>query len=352
MGDLIGSHLVITPLLPRRVVSLPGKSERDGCPGPMMFRTLYLLVAALAACAHSPPSPARGPVPARTALADVCQELLTPQPVLADAVLPPIYPFQRAPAPQDPWAAGRALCERLGPQCAAVVIGADGLVDRVDVVFKPEPGRAPSAAARRMLEMVRRLKLELGLSEVPAEWPTRPGGGLRLDVGKDGVGVIDGSLETRPEFGVDWHGSLSRRAVTGVALGEAQVLKRDDVRRRLLGRHYCTREATGEFEVQRRCNPCDPVVGLAESCASACQDDKVEKTRLVTRQVSSDCRLRARLQRIISAGGAERLCWAVSMPETPENHPPDLLVDAFSGEVLPPGAVLDVRATSPVELDE
>lgn len=320
----------------------------------MTLRTPFLFMAALAACAHGPPSPVRRPMPpARTAPApNPCQELLAPAPALADAVLPPRYPFRRAPPPQDPWAAGRALCERLGPPCTAVVIGDDGLVDRVEVVFKPEAGRTPGAATRRMLELVRALKVELGLSEVPAEWPTRPEGLMRLDVGRDGVGVVDGFLETRPEFGVDWHGWLWRRAVTGVALGEARLLTRDDVRRRLLGRHYCTREATGEFEVRRLCNPCDPVVGLAESCANACQDYQVEKTRLVTRQVSEARALRARLQRLVSTGGEERLCWAVSVPENPENYPPDLLVDAFSGEVLPPSVVFELRAAAPVELDE
>lgn len=323
----------------------------------MTSRAASLFLVAVAACAHAPRPPAStapraapiAPAPA----ASPCGELVAPAPALADSVLPPRYPFRRSAPPQDPWAAGQALCERLGPQCTAVALGADGLVDRVEFVFKPESGRTPAWAAARMLEMVRALKVELGLSEVPGAWPARADGGLRFAVAaRDGLGVIDGMLETRKEFGVDWRGSLWRRAVTGVALGEARLLTRDAVRKRLLGRHSCRQEATGEFEVKRFCNPCDPVAGFAESCANACQDYKVEKTRLVTRQVSEDTRLRARLQRLVSAGGDERLCWAVSMPETPENYPPDLLVDAFSGEVLPPSAVFDLRTTSAVELDE
>lgn len=306
----------------------------------------------LAACAHSPtPPPPPPPVVATVSAPNPCAELDASAPALPGAVVPAGYPFRRKP-PLDPWATGGNLCERLGPSCTAVVIGADGLVDRVDFVFKPEPGRTPASASRRMLELVRSLKVELGLTEVPATWPARPDGGLRFGVsGRDGVGVIVGILETRPEFGVDWRGSLARRAVTGVSLGEARVLTRDEALRRLLGRHYCRQEGTNEFEVRRLCTPCDPVAGFAESCANVCRDSRVEKTRLVTRQVSEAHPARARLLRLHTASGDERLTWAVSMPGTPDNTPPDVYVDAFSGEV-PPRELLDVRASSLVELDE
>ncbi|NMB76605.1 MAG: hypothetical protein GYA21_15935 [Myxococcales bacterium] len=271
---------------------------------------------------------------------------------LADAAPPPQYPFKRTPE-KDPWSAGQVLCERLGPQCSAVAIGGDGLVERVDYIFKREPGRTPEDAKRRILDMVRTLKAEFGLSAVPENWPVRADGRLRFAVRPpDGIGVVEGFLETRGEFGIDWHGSLWRRAVTGVDLGEARLVTREAVQRRLLGRHYCVREGTNEFEVQRRCRPCDPVAGLAESCANACEDSKVEKTRLVTRQVVKERPLRMHLQRVINGAGLERLLWTVSVPETPENLPPDLVVDAFTGEVSPPGALDGVTWTSPVDLDE
>jgi len=314
-------------------------------------RASLLVLTMFAACVHSP-EPRALPVPAAPE-ANQCGELLAPMPALTGSTLPPGYPFRRGPAPEDPWAAGRGLCERLGPQCTAVAFGADGLVDRVEFVFKPAPGRSPAWAAERMLELVLALKVELGLTEVPTAWPARRDGRFRFEVSRqDGVGVIDGLLETRKEFGADWRGTLWRRALTGVELAEARVLTRDAVQRRLLGRHYCRQEGTGEFELQRHCNPCDPSAGFADSCASACQDDKVEKTQLVTRQVVETRPLRMHLQRVLTAGGDERLCWAVSVPETPENHPPDVLVDAFSGEVLAQGLQFDPRGTSRVELDE
>jgi hypothetical protein len=104
-----------------------------------------------------------------------------------------------------------------------VSIGADGLVNRVEAVFPPAAGRTPEAAKRRMLEFVRALKAEFGLSEVPQAWPDSPDGSLRLEVRReDGLGVVRGFLETRKEWGPSWSASLWRSALTGVDLRGAR----------------------------------------------------------------------------------------------------------------------------------
>lgn len=317
-------------------------------------KTVFLFLAA-AGCAHSPSPQASAPVVPVASLAepfDPCSELRAFAPALADAATPPNYPFSRTPI-KDPGAAGQALCARLGSGCRAVVLGGDGLVERVEVFFRREAGRKKELAERKMLEVVRALMAEFGLSAVPKDWPTRPDGRLRFAVQRsDGIGVIEGYLETREEFGEDWSGTLWRRALTGVSLGESRLISREAVLRRLLGRHYCVREGTQEFEVQRRCRPCDPVIGFAESCANACEEEKVEKTRLLLKRVDEDRPLRMRLQRVVGAGGWERLLWMVSVPETPDDFPPDLAVDAFTGEVLAQDALIGAVSTAPVELDE
>jgi hypothetical protein len=104
--------------------------------------------------------------------------------------------------------------------------------------------------------------------------------------------------------------------------------------------------------VQRRCQPCDPVEGFADSCASACQDERVERRRLVTKTVVEDRPLRMHLLRVFTGVDEERLCWAVSVPEAPEGAAPDLLVDAFLGQVVPQAVASNLRGTSPIELVE
>ncbi len=306
-----------------------------------MKASLSMIAMLLVACVHAAPpavSTVASPPSTKSApatIADPCAELAAPIAALPGTSPPPHYPFALTPS-ADADAPARMLCSQT-PHCSAVALGADGRIDRIDLFFEPERGRTREGAERAALDVVRTFSIELGLAGVPATWPSSAPGTLRLPVpAAEGIGAIDCYLETRPDWGPTWRATIARDAVTGFRFGDAKPLTRAVVQQRMTGRHYCVLEATGESEVVRLPEACDRVVGDPDSCRNAYFDLRRAKTKRVSRQLDAAHAMRAELElRSDSAHQTARLAWALSLPETATNMPPDVVVDAFTGETVP-----------------
>ncbi|HSQ68216.1 MAG TPA: hypothetical protein VLM85_33630 [Polyangiaceae bacterium] len=313
------------------------------------------LLAAFAACSRTPTAPAApvtaakppASVDAGATPTDPCWELNAPLAALPNAITPPEYPFIIAP-PAEAAQRQQAVCPRVGPPCARAAMDDRGLLQRVEIeVPITDKSRSRAATEARALEMVRALRVEFGLSVVPKTWTRTKDGGMRFAVDPaDGFGSVRFTLETRPEMADDWHGTIELAGITGLNLGSAKPIPKEQIIERFIGRRYCVVVPTGEYETRTYPRVCDPPPGgTPEHCEERVRVGITRRElRTVTREPPTNLRVSLQLTRMVNEGpNKARLVWALWRAEEPTNWESTLLVDAFTGATFTPYVMADTR---------